>query len=76
MSLADGIDALEEMRVLYPDISNVLGSIIRAHLLPVVIVSDHLIEAAARIDADGTPSQVGPTSQEARAWAKLIKPDN
>lgn len=74
-SVADGIDALEALASdMYRGQRAAVGTIIADHLLPAISVADAMREAAARIDADGTQSQVGPSAEELRAWADLLRP--
>ncbi len=73
-SVADGIDALEEIATEHPAVANLLRGVIEVHLLPAVAVADDLRAGAARIEVDGTPSQVGPSADELRVWADTIRP--
>lgn len=74
-SIADGIDRLEELSgEMFRGQGAVVAAIISEHLLPAMAIADAMREAAARIDADGTPSQVGPSADDLRAWADLIRP--
>lgn len=74
-SVADGIDELERLRgEMYRGQGATIGGIIAEHLLPVMTVADAMREAAARIESDGTPSQIGPTADDLRRWADVIKP--
>lgn len=74
-SIADGIDRLEELSgEMFRGQGAVVTAIISEHLLPVMAVADAMREAAARIDTDGTPSQVGPSAGDLRAWADMLRP--
>lgn len=73
-SVADAIDNLEVMREARPSTAGFLAAVIEKDLLPAIDIAGRLREAAAKIDVDGTPSQVGPVPAELRAWADLICP--
>ena len=73
MSVADAMDDLEKRRAGLS--SRPLMSIIEVDLLPLIHVADRLREAASLIERDGTPSQVGPSPDELRSWANMIRQD-
>lgn len=73
MSVADAIDKIEDVIIRYPVSAVALSAIIRTDLLPLMRIASDMREASASIDADGTPSQVGPSAADLRSWADMLR---
>ena len=73
-SVADGIDALEEIASDHPAVEALIRHTIATHLLPAMRVAMDLRDAAAKVETDGTPSQVGPSADELRSLADVLQP--